>query len=164
MDELILFGVTGLERSRGGSGGLGSVEEGGHRRTVLVSRSLTFTDPERRSITVTSQRPGGDESFASIRAWAPMNTWLGTAEGRDRVMADRADGGRLQPVRVDWRPATIALDGQAASFEICDFARGWWAGVGQVADAVITIDSRGVPVQRRSGPGQISARGGGRDR
>jgi hypothetical protein len=146
MDTLILFGVTGLERSRGGSGGLGSVDEGGRRRTVLLSHSITFRDEQGRSITVTSQRPADDEKFASIRDWAPMNTYLGRPEGRDKVEANRENGQPFERVEVDWQPASIPVDGQRIDFEICDFPQGWWAGVGRVSDAVITIDSRGVPV------------------
>jgi hypothetical protein len=146
VDKLILFGVVGLERGRGGSGGLGSVDEGGHRRTVLLSHSISFHDAKGRSITVTSQRPADDEKFASIRNWAPMNTYLGTPEGRARAQANRETGQRIERVEVEWQPASVPVDGHEVAFEVCDLHQGWWAGVGRVPDAVITIDSRGVPL------------------
>jgi hypothetical protein len=147
VDKLILFGVSGLERGRGGSGGLGIVvEEGGRRRHVQTSRSIVFHDPVGHTITVTSQHPADDERLQAIRRWAPMNTYLATPEGKDQLRASRDSGRRLDPIEVDWWSARIAVDGQDAAFEVCDLDLGWWVGVGRLPDAVITIGSQGVPL------------------
>ena len=71
MDRLILFGVSGLDRGRGGSGGLGVVvEEDGRRRHVQTSRSITFYDPAGHTITVTSQVRGLFRTNPATRAEA----------------------------------------------------------------------------------------------
>ena len=51
-----------------------------------------------------------------------------------------------RPVEVDWAPATVPVDGEAAAFEVADLGDGYWAAVGRLADATVTIDSRGVPL------------------
>jgi hypothetical protein len=52
VNKLILFGVCGFERGRGGSGGLGVVVEAdGRRRHVQTSRSIMFCDPVGHTIT-----------------------------------------------------------------------------------------------------------------
>jgi hypothetical protein len=38
------------------------------------------------------------------------------------------------------------VDGEAAAFEVSDLGDGYWAAVGRLADAIVTIDSRGVPL------------------
>ena len=147
MDKLILFGVSGLDRGRGGSTGLGIVvEEGGWRRHVQTSRSTIFNDPVGRTITVTSQHAADDEAFETVRRWAPMNTFLATPEGKGQRHASRESGRRLGAIEIAWRPATIAVDGQGRAFEVCDLDLGWWVAVGRVPDAVITIGSQGVPL------------------
>jgi hypothetical protein len=147
MDKLTLFGISGLERGRGGSGGLGMVvdEEGRHRH-VQTSYSITFNDPAGQTITVTSQHLADNEKFETIRRWAPMNTYLATPEGKDQLRASRDDARPLDPIEVDWRPARIAVDGKDTAFEVCDLYLGWWVGVGRVPHAVITIGSQGVPL------------------
>lgn len=107
VDELILFGAVGFERCLGGSGGLGSVDDGGRRRTVALSDSITFNDADGRSITVTSHRPADDDEYLSLRNWVPMNTYLGTPEGRNQLQARREIGQSLEPFEVDWQPASI---------------------------------------------------------
>jgi hypothetical protein len=126
---------------------LASWKKAGRRRSVFLSRSITFHDAEGRSMTVTSQHPADDERFAGIRDSAPMNTYLATPEGWDKAQARRETGQPLDRVEVEWRPASIPVDGHELAFEVCDIAQGWWAGVGRAPDAVITIDSRGVPLQ-----------------
>jgi sporulation protein YlmC with PRC-barrel domain len=39
---------------------------------------------------------------------------------------------------------TLPVDGQGAAFKICDLGDGYWAAVGRVTDAVVSLDSRGV--------------------
>lgn len=147
MDKLILYGVSGLERGRGGSGGLGMVvDDDGRRRHVQTSRSIIFRDPIGQTITVTSQYPADDERFETIRRWAPMNTYMATPEGKDQLRASRDSGRPLDPIEVDWRRVSIAVDGQDTAFEVCDLDLGWWVGVGRVPAAVITIGSQGVPL------------------
>ena len=52
----------------------------------------------------------------------------------------------LRPVEVEWAPATVLVDGEAAPFEASDLGDGYWAAIGRLADAIVTIDSRGVPL------------------
>jgi hypothetical protein len=73
-----------------------------------------------------------------------MNTYLATPAGQAQLRGSRETGRRLDPIEVDWRRATIAVDGQDTAFEVCDLDLGWWAGIGQVPDAVVTIGSQGV--------------------
>ena len=105
-----------------------------------------FYDLVGHTITVTSQHAADGGTFDTIRRWAPTNTYLATPEGKDQLRASRDSGRRLDPIEVDWRPATIAVDGQDTAFEVCDLDLGWWVGVGRVPDAVITIGSQGVPL------------------
>ena len=63
--------------------------------------------------------------------------------GRGR--GDRA--GRVpRPEEVEWAPVTIMVDGQGTPFELCDVGEGYWAAAGRVPAAIITIDSRQVPI------------------
>jgi hypothetical protein len=75
-----------------------------------------------------------------------MNTYLATPEGQAQLRGSRDNGRRLDPIEVDWRRAKIAVDGQDTAFEVCDLDLGWWVGIGQVPDAVVTIGSQGVPL------------------
>ncbi len=38
------------------------------------------------------------------------------------------------------------VDGEAAPFEMSDLGDGYWAAIGRLTDAIVTIDSRGVPI------------------
>ncbi len=82
-----------------------------------------------------------------MREWAPMDTYLGTAEGKTTLLAMHQEPDhRLEPPEVTWHQLTMVVDGQETSFEGCDFAGGWWAAIGRAPDAIITLDSRGVPL------------------
>ncbi|MBO0694043.1 MAG: hypothetical protein J2P58_14155 [Acidimicrobiaceae bacterium] len=148
MDKLTLFGVVGFERGRGVSGGLAVVEQAGRRRTVFTSRSIAFHDAGGHAITVTSRPSADDERFDSIREWAPMNTYLATPEGRDKLQSSRETGQRLEPANVEWQSASIRVEGRQIEFQVCRFDHHWWAAVGRLPDAVITLDSRGVPFEK----------------
>jgi len=47
---------------------------------------------------------------------------------------------------VKWEPVTILVDGQGKPFEMCGLGDGYWAAVGRVPAATLTIDSRRVPI------------------
>jgi hypothetical protein len=40
----------------------------------------------------------------------------------------------------------VLVDGDAMRFEVCHLGAGYWGAVGRVADAIVTIASRGVPL------------------
>jgi hypothetical protein len=145
-NDLALFGVVGLDRGRGGGGGIASVIEGRRHRTVYTSQSLGYDAADGCSITITSHRRVDDQGYASIRTWAPMNPYLATPRGLAALELRHEPGDRLERVEVDWEPVTIRVDGQPTAFEMCDIDHGWWAAVGRLAEAIITIDSRGVPL------------------
>ena len=114
-------------------------------RAVLLSESLSFDGPEGGTLTVTSQRPGDDDQFERARTWAPTGPYLASPRGNAQAPGDGARP-TPRPVEVDWAPATVLVDGEAAPFEVSDFGDGYWAAVGCLADATVTIDSRGVPL------------------
>jgi hypothetical protein len=43
-------------------------------------------------------------------------------------------------------PTTVLVDGQGVPLEVADLGDDYWAAVGRVPDAIITIDGRGVPL------------------
>ncbi len=145
--EIVLYGVVGLERGRGGGhGNIGLLGSGRQTRAFLMSEGLTFTGPEGGSITITSYRPGDDEEFKQIRDWAPMNTYLASSRGQAAFAAWDRGGSPPRPGDVAWRPTTIVVDAQETRFEMCDLGDGYWAAAGRVPAATITIDSRDVPL------------------
>jgi hypothetical protein len=141
----VLYGAVGLDRQGVGSGGMGFVGTGRGARAVLLSESLSFDGPGGGTVTVTSHRPGDDDQFERARTWAPTGPYL--ASPRGKALAPR-DGARPTPrrVEVEWAPATVLVDGEAAPFEMSDLGDGYWAAIGRLADAIVTIDSRGVPL------------------
>lgn len=145
--EIVLYGVVGLQRTRGGGQGhIGLVRHGRQARLVRMSESLTFAGPEGGSITITSHRPGDDDQFDQIREWAPMNPYLASQRGKAAHTAWDRDGPAPRPVEVEWMPIAILVDGQDTRFEMCDLGDGYWAAAGRVPAATVTIDSRKVPI------------------
>jgi hypothetical protein len=51
-----------------------------------------------------------------------------------------------RPVDIEWTPITILVDGRGTPFELCDLGDDYWAAIGLVPDATVTIDGREVPV------------------
>ena len=148
-EELVLYSVVGLRRVRGVSlGGMGSALVRSGRaavRPVVMTQSVGCVDDDGGTITVTSHRRDMDERYALTRDWAPVNPYLATPEGRAAAAQWDRSGPGARPLDVRWRPATIVVDGQEAAFEVCDIGAGWVA-VGEVPDVVISIHSRGVPL------------------
>lgn len=143
-DGFRLFGVVGLRREAGVVGGLGVVEEGRRRRMVVTSRCLSFTSPGGSVVRVTVH--GGDsgpERYASVRAWAPMNTYLSTPAGQARLAAAREAGAPLEPVDLDWESTTVEVDGQAVPFEVCDLS-GCWVAVGRASGSIVTVEGSDI--------------------
>ena len=141
----VLYGAVGLERQGIGGGGMGFVGTGRGARAVLLSESVSFDGPEGGTLTVTSHRPGDDGQFEGARTWAPTGPYLASPRGKAQVPRGGARP-TPRPVEVDWAPATVPVDGEAAAFEVADLGDGYWAAVGRLADATVTIDSRGVPL------------------
>ena len=147
-EELVLYGVVGLQRGQGGARGgtLALVRDGRHTRAVQTSEGLTFAGPEGGSITVTSHRRGDDDHFEHIREGAPIGPFLASPRGRTAwAEGDRA-GPLPLPVDAEWAQVTILVDGQGTPFELCDLGDGYWAAAGRVPAANIIIDSRKVPI------------------
>jgi hypothetical protein len=144
--DLVLYGVVGLKRGRGGHGSLGTVGSGRQRLTVLMSESVTFDGEEDSSITVTSQRPGNDEQLGQLRDWAPMNTYLASPAGQGALAGWDRVGPPPRPVEVEWMQILIRVDGVETPFEMCDLGDGHWAAIGRVPGAILTIGSQGVPL------------------
>lgn len=147
-EELVLYGVVGLQRGQGGAQGgtVALVRDGRRTRAVRTSASLTFAGPECGSITVTSHRPGDDDQFKHLREWAPTNPFLASPSGRAARAAGHSAGRVPRPEEAEWAPVTIMVDGQGTPFELCDLGDGYWAAAGRVPAAIITIDSRQVPI------------------
>jgi hypothetical protein len=145
--EIVLYGVVGLQRGRGGrQGDLRFVRPERQARVVWMSERLTFVGPEGGLITITSHRPGDDDQFQRIRAGAPMNPYLASPRGQVALAARGKDSPVPRPVEVDWTPTTILVDGQDTPFEMCDLGDGYWAAAGRIPAAIVTIDSRKVPI------------------
>ena len=141
----ILYGVVGLERHGTGAGGMGFVGAGRRARVVVLSESLSFEGPEGGTVTVTSRPPGDDADLERARTWAPTGPYVASPRGRAQAPGDRT-GPAPRPVEVEWVPTTVPVNSQAVPFEVCDLGDGYWAAVGRVPDAIVTIDSRGVPL------------------
>jgi hypothetical protein len=141
----VLYGAVGLDRQGIGSGGMGFVGTGRGARAVLLSESLRFAGPEGTTVTVTSHRPGDDGQFERVRTWAPTGPYLASPRGKAQAPREGVCP-TPRPVEVEWAPATVLVDGEDARFEVSDLGDGYWAAIGRLADAIVTIDSRGVPL------------------
>jgi hypothetical protein len=147
-DDLPLFGVVGLQRQPGVAGALGVVYDGRRRRMVARSRHICFRDVDGSSIAVTSTPEGDDGNYESTRAWAPMHLFLEGPPGQEMLNVSSQRGKPLEPVAVHWGPVTIRVADQDVLFETCELGDGWWAAIGRVARSIITLDSRGVPLNK----------------
>jgi hypothetical protein len=148
-EDLVLFGVIGLERRSGGHGGLGRVPlgPGGSRsRTVMTSESVPFSDREGNQVIITSHRTGADAHYEQIRSWAPTNTYLATPQGQETLAHSDRTELLPGPIHVDWTPETVLVEGEATVFEACVLDDGFWTAIGRVPEAIIVIDSHGVPL------------------
>ena len=144
--DLVLYGVAGLERGGVSSHSGVSFGHGRQKRVVRLSESLQFCGPDGGSITVTSQHRGDEKRLEETRASAPMNPFMASPRGRAAHAAWNRVDAMPRPVDVEWSPITILVDGQSTPFELCDLGDGYWAAVGLVPDATITIDGRKIPV------------------
>jgi len=144
--DLVLYGVAGLERGGASSHSGVSFGNGRQKRVVRLSESLSFSGPDGGSITVTSQHRGDGMRLEETRASAPMNPFMASPRGRAAHAAWNRVDPMPRPVDVEWSPFTILVDGQGTPFELCDLGDGYWAAVGLVPDATVTIDGRNIPV------------------
>ena len=144
--DLVLYGVAGLERGGVSSHSGVSFGHGRQKRVVRLSESLQFCGPDGGSITVTSQHRGDEKRLEETRASAPMNPFMASPRGKAAHAAWNRVDAMPRPVDVEWPPITILVDGQSTPFELCDLGDGYWAAVGLVPDATITIDGRKIPV------------------
>ena len=145
-----LFGVVGLDRQsrragRFSSASIGSSADGQQVVVTPTSRGVTFTAANGQ-ITVTSHRASTSESYERLREWAPVNPYVRSPQGR--AAAARQDRYQLpvDPDEVGWVPVPMAVDGIDIAFEVCDLSDGYWAAIGTIDDLIVTMDSRGVPV------------------
>jgi hypothetical protein len=146
-EELVLYGVVGLQRNQGARGSMVALVRDGHRtRAVRTSEDLWFVGPDGGSITVTSHRHGDDDQFELIREGARISSFLASPRGRAARAAGDRPGPVPRPVEAEWAPATILVDGQGTPFEVCQLGDGYWAAAGRVPATTITIDSRKVPI------------------
>jgi hypothetical protein len=144
--DLVLYGVTGFDRGgMSARSGVGS-GRGRQRRVIQLSESLTFSGPDGGTVTVTSQHRGDQKRLEEIRSSAPINPYLASPRGRAAHAAWNRVDPIPRPADVEWTTTTISVDGAGAPFELCDLGEGYWAAVGLVPDATITIDGRMVPV------------------
>jgi len=144
--ELVLYGVVGFERGRGGwRSRSGLAINGREGRVVQQSESLRFDGPDGGSVTVSTHSRDGIQ-WDQARASALMNPYLASPRGR----AAHEGWNRVDPIprpeNVEWTPVTISVDGQRMPFETCDLGDGYWAAIGEVPGAIVTVDSRGVSV------------------
>jgi hypothetical protein len=144
--DLVLYGVAGFDR--GGMSARSGVGSGNRRqwRVVQLSESLTFSGPNGGTVTVTSQRRGDQERLEETRASAPLSPFLASPRGRAAHTAWNRVDPIPRPADVEWTTTTISVDGVGTPFELCDLGDGYWAAVGLVPDATITIDGRKVSV------------------
>ncbi len=147
-EELVLYGVVGLQRGQGGAQGgtLALVRDGRRTRTVRTSESLSFAGPEGGSITITSRRRGDGDQFDHTRDGIAIGPFLASPRGREAWAAGGRAGPVPRPEEVEWTSVTILVDGQGTPFDVCDLGDGYWAAAGRVPAATITIDSRNVPI------------------
>ena len=140
-----LYGVLGFGRGATGAAALGVAGSGRRARTVLVSESLSFDGPEGGTVTVISRRPGDELDFDRAQTWAPSGPYWASQVGETQAFRE-APGPTHRPVEAEWAPTTVLVDGDAMRFEVCHLGAGYWGAIGRVADAIVTIDSRGVPL------------------
>ncbi len=150
-EDLLLYGVVGLERQAGRMGtlslaGANAGPRKDRRRYVRASESVSFVGPRGTSITITSHRSGDHRQYEQIRQWAPMNTYLQTPSGRATLASRGSSELFPQPIQVEWRPVTILVDGQQMPFDVCDLESDFWAAVGRPSSVDVTISSCGVPL------------------
>lgn len=77
-----------------------------------------------------------------------MNAYLASPRGKVAYAAWDRTGPVPGPVNIEWTPITLPVDGHDTPFETCDVGDGYWAAVGRVPGATITITvaSRKVPI------------------
>lgn len=144
--DLVLYGVVDLERGGASSRSGVSFGNGRHKRVIRLSESLSFFGPDGGSVTVTSQHRGDGMRLEETRGSALMNPFMASPRGRAAHAAWNRVDPIPRPVDIEWTPITILVDGQGTPFELCDLGDGYWAAVGSVPDATITIDGRKIPV------------------
>jgi hypothetical protein len=108
-----------------------------------MSQAVPCVDDDGGSIVITSNRKFTSNGYVTTRVWAPIKPYLSTLEGCAAAARWDRSGPPPAPSNLQWRQVSIAVDGQETAFEACDVGAGW-AGVGEVPEAIITIDSRGV--------------------
>jgi hypothetical protein len=144
--KLVPYGVVGFERGRGGwLSGSGLVVNGGERRIVRRSESLPFDGPDGGSVTITAHSPD-DIDWDHARTSAVMNPYLASPRGAAAYDEWNRVEPSPRPENVEWTTTTISVDGHNTPFEICDLGDGYWAAIGEVPAALVTIDGRGVSV------------------
>jgi hypothetical protein len=147
---LALYGAVGLERLSGGFGTLvsrvGVSKAGGQR--IAQSESVSFRDPDGHAVTLASHRRDEGEGYDQLRSWAPMNPYLASPRGRMALSSWDRSTPLPRPTHVEWTPVSILVDGQVTAFELCELDTGYWAAVGRLEDVDVTIDSRGVPLDK----------------
>ena len=146
-----LFGVVGLDRQsrragRFSSASIGSSADGNQVVVTPRSRGVTFTAATGGDITVTSHRASSPESYEQLREWAPVNPYLRSPRGREATARQDRHQLPVGPDEVTWTPVPVAVDGIDTTFEVCDLGDGYWAAIGTIDDLIVTMDSRGVPV------------------
>jgi hypothetical protein len=150
-DDLVVYGVVGLPRQPMISGlsrypskkGLGR-----RRGSIRMSTELGFFGPGGGRITVTSHRTGDDGEYARTRRLASLDTYLESPQGR-RDGAGRTDAASRQsrlvePPDVEWVTAALVVDDHVENFDACDLGDGFWAAVGRLPGADVTIGSCGI--------------------
>jgi hypothetical protein len=75
-----------------------------------------------------------------------MGPYLATQHGQELLEATSAESKTMEPIAVQWDPVTIRVVDEDLPFERCELADGWWAAVGRVPGSILTLDSRGVPL------------------
>jgi hypothetical protein len=143
---LVLYGVVGLERDGVRSRSGLHVGNGRRKRMVRLTETLHFAAPDGGSLLVTSHHRGDQNRLEEIRASAPMGPFMASPRGRAARAAWNRNDPIPRPVDVEWTPISILIEGQMTSFEMCDLGDGYWAAVGVVPDATITIDGRKASV------------------
>jgi hypothetical protein len=148
-EELVLFGVQGLERANTNTGwGAGVRAPGGDPRFGLVSSGLSFRDSEGRLIAVLCHRKD-DDRLPRLREDAAGQVYRSLLRSKGEVIREPRwpDGwGAPEVPQVDWEPAAIPIDGQLTAFEVCRFDSGYWAAIGRAVEADVTLASYGVPL------------------
>ena len=163
--ELVLYGVVGFERGRGGRrSGSGLVVNGRERRVVRHSESLPFVGTDGGSVTITTHSPDSID-WDHARASAVMNPYLASPRGAAAYEERNRVGPSPRPENVEWTTTTISVDGLNTPFEICDLGDGYWppsaryrqpsspliAGASQSARSLLNGSRPGAPSAERPG-------------